>query len=323
MELRLYETTKAPDATSGTANEEVLDADGNPVYEVVGKYSYTFGATTAEGLQAALEAGNSEIKLDADIELAADEILNVTGNTVIDLNGHTISGKATTNTTSYMIKVASGAELTLSGNGKVSFYATTPDTEWGGEGQPPFPGYANNTIRCEGKLIIDGVTVENLTAPGGASYAIDCYQGSDLIVNSGVINGHGKCAIRMFCNSNTLSTNVTVNGGTITGKRAIWVQLPGSNIANVRPVNLTINGGKLICTNTDADVCVYSYSYGDSFANTNITITGGEFTGDVAFGGGSAKTTKENITITGGIFNGEVGRWVTADTWEAITVPTV
>ena len=292
VELRMYETTGDPLTTTGSKNEET----GN--YEVVGSYSYTFGATTAEGLQAALAAGNPEIKLDSDIVLADDEVLKVTGNTVIDLNGHTISGKSTTSTTSYMINVASGAELTLSGNGTVSFYATTPDTEWGGEGQPPFPGYANNTIRCEGKLIIDGVTVENLTAPGGASYAIDCYQGSDLIVNSGVINGHGKCAIRMFCNSNTLSTNVTINGGTITGKRAIWVQLPGSNIANVRPVNLTINGGKLICTNTDADVCVYSYSYGDSFANTNITITGG-------------------------IFNGEVGRWVTADTWEAITVPTV
>ena len=317
VELRMYETTKAPDAAGGTANDETGE------YITVGKYEYTFGANTAAGLQAALAAGNSEIKLNADIELAADETLNVSGNTVIDLDGHTISGKATTSTTSYMIEVASGAELTLTGNGKVSFYATTPDTEWGGEGQPPFPGYANNTIRCKGKLIIDGVTVENLTAPGGASYAIDCYQGSDLIINSGVIDGKGKCAIRMFCNSNTLPTNVTVNGGTITGKRAIWVQLPGSNIANVRPVNLTINGGKLICTNTDADVCVYSYSYGDSFANTNITITGGEFTGDVAFGGGNAKTTQENVTITGGIFNGEVGRWVTADTWEAITVPTV
>ena len=109
-------------------------------------------------------------------------------------------------------------------------------------------------------------------------------------------------------------------GGTITGKRAIWVQLPGSNIANVRPVNLTINGGELICTNTDADVCVYSYSYGDSFANTNITITGGEFTGLVAFGGGNAKSTEENVTITGGTFNGGVGRYLANDGWEDITV---
>jgi len=312
-------STVSVNVNNATINGEVVPGCASYVVNGVAYVS------SADGLKAALAAGNPEIKLDSDIVLADDEVLKVTGNTVIDLNGHTISGKSTTSTTSYMINVASGAELTLSGNGKVSFYATTPDTEWGGEGQPPFPGYANNTIRCEGTLIIDGVTVENLTAPGGASYAIDCYQGSDLIVNSGVINGHGKCAIRMFCNSNTLSTNVTINGGTITGKRAIWVQLPGSNIANVRPVNLTINGGKLICTNTEKDVCVYSYSYGDSFANTNITITGGEFFGDVCFGGGNAKTTQENVSVTGGTFYGELGRYVTDDGtnggWEDIAKP--
>lgn len=315
VELRLYETTKAPDATSGTANEEV----GPDAYEVVGKYSYTFGATTAEGLQAALEAGNSEIKLDADIDLN-DESLTVTGNTVIDLNGHTISGNSTSSTTSNLIKVAKGAELTLTGNGLVTFEAANPDIDWNPEG---FPSYANNTIRCEGKLIVDGVTIKNTTNPGGASYAIDCYPGADLVVNSGVIDGCGKLAIRLFANSNTVETNVTVNGGTITGKRAIWIQLPSSNIANVRPVNLTITGGELICTNTEKDVCVYSYSYGDSFAGTNVTISGGEFTGRVDFGGGNAKTTQENVTITGGIFNDGVGRWVTSDTWEEITVPTV
>ena len=250
-----------------------------------------------------------------------DAPLIITNNAVLDLGGHTLSGTATSTSTSAMIMVKSGATLTLSGNGLVTFYATQPDTNWGGEGQPPYPGYANNTIKCDGKLVIDGVTVKNTTAPGGASYAIDCYQGSDLIVNSGTIDGVGKCAIRMFCNSNTLSTNVTINGGTITGKRAVWVQLPGSNIANVRPVNLTINGGELICTNTDEDVCVYSYSFGDSFAGTNITITGGTFTGDVGFGGGSAKTTQENVSITGGTFNGALGRYLANDGWEDIAKP--
>jgi len=316
VELRLYANESDPSDSSYNGGTETGE------YYVIDRTTYTFKneVSTAADLQAELAAGN-DVTLAADIDLADDEVLNITGNTVIDLNNHTISGKSTTSTTSYMIKVASGAELTLSGNGTVSFYATTPDTEWGGEGQPPYPGYANNAIRCEGKLIIDGVTVENLTAHGGASYAIDCYQGSDLVVNSGVINGHGKCAIRMFCNSNTLSTNVTVNGGTITGKRAIWVQLPGSNIANVRPVNLTINGGELICTNTDADVCVYSYSFGDSFDNTNITITGGEFFGDVCFGGGNAKDTQENVSVTGGTFNGALGRYLANDGWEDIAKP--
>ena len=316
VELRLYETTKAPDATGGTANEEV-DPEH---YEVVGTYTYTFGADSAEDLQAALAAGNDEIVLAADIMLD-DAPLTITDDTVIDLNGHTLTGVSTSSTTSNLIKVNQGAKLTLTGNGTINFAATTPDTNWGGEGQPAFPGYANNTISCSGKLVVDGVTIKNSTAPGGASYAIDCYPGADLVINSGTIDGMGKVAIRMFVNSNTVATNVTVNGGTITGRRGIWIQLPGSNIANERLANLTVNGGEIIATD-ESDCAIYSYSYGDSFVNTNITITGGEFTGVVAFGGGS-QATVEYVTITGGTFNDGVGRYLDNDGWEEITVPTV
>ena len=280
------------------------------------EYTFDNKIYNAADLQTAVNAGGN-VKLGADLDLS-DESLVINTDTVLDLNGHTISGLSTSSTTSSLITVNSGAELTLTGDGIVTFEAANPDVDWDPEG---FPTYANNTIKCLGKLTIDGVTVKNTTNPGGASYAIDCYQGSDLTVNSGLIDGCGKLAIRMFCNSNTLSTNVTINGGTITGKRAIWVQLPGSNINNVRPVNLTINGGDLICTNTDADVCVYSYSYGDSFAGTNITITGGNFTGDVCFGGGNAKTTQETVTVTGGTFNGELGRYLENDGWEDIAKP--
>lgn len=44
------------------------------------------------------------------------------------------------------------------------------DTQWGGEGQPPYPGYANNTIRNEGVLTIENAYLENRTQKGGASY---------------------------------------------------------------------------------------------------------------------------------------------------------
>ena len=314
VELRLYETTVDPSNPSGNKNEET----GN--YEVIGKYSYTFGADSVDGLKAALEAGKDYIKLDADVELK-DEPLTITGNTTIDLNGHSITGVSTSNTTSNLINVAKGAVLTLKGNGTVNFAATTPDTNWGGEGQPAYPGYANNTIKCSGKLVIDGVTIKNSTAPGGASYAIDCYPGADLVVNSGTIDGMGKCAIRLFANSNTEATNVTVNGGTITGKRGIWIQLPSNNLSNERMVNLTVTGGKIVAT-SEEDCAIYSYSYGDSFAKTNVTISGGEFDGLVAFGGGE-KTTKENVTITGGTFNDGIGRYLENDGWEDIAVPTV
>ena len=271
-------------------------------------------------LNAALTDGG-EYYLIESLTLADKPVVIKNGASItINLNGKTISTSSTSSTTSYGIEVQAGATLELKGEGLVTFYATKPDTEWGGEGQPAFPGYANNTIKNLGKLIIDGPTVENKTAAGGASYAIDCYQGSELIIESGKIMGYDKCAIRMFANSNTQTTSVTVNGGEISGKRGIWIQLPGSNASNVRPVNLTVTGGTITSLQPDKDCAIYSYSYGDSFANTNITISGGTFNGDVAFGGGY-KGDQENVTVTGGTFNGYLGRYLANDGWEDIAKP--
>ncbi|MBQ4639173.1 MAG: hypothetical protein IJB69_01485 [Clostridia bacterium] len=288
------------------------DLNGTPAFPVM--------VSTADELVAAI-ANGGEYYLTADLTLADEPVVIASGKEVtINMNGNTISTSSTSSTTSYGIEVQAGATLELKGEGLVTFYATKPDTEWGGEGQPAFPGYANNTIKNLGKLIIDGPTVENKTAAGGASYCIDCYQGSELIIESGEIKGYDKCAIRMFANSNTLATSVTVNGGEISGKRGIWIQLPGSNPANVRPVYLTVTGGTITSLQPDVDNAIYSYSYGDSFANTNVTITGGTFNGNVAFGGGYKGDT-ENVTITGGTFNGYLGRYLADDGWEDIAKP--
>ncbi len=269
--------------------------------------------TTSAQLKDALAAGGN-VTLANNMSLT-DEPIVIADDTVLDLNGKTLSGVATSSSTSNLIKVNAGKSLTLK-NGTVTFEATLPDVDWGTEG---FPTYANNTISCSGELVIDGATIINNTPAGGASYAIDCYPGADLVVKSGTITSSNNVAIRMFANSATTETNVTVNGGNITGKRAIWVHLPGSNIASEKLVNLTINGGTLSSNNgTEA---LYSYSYGDSFAKTNITITGGTFNGNVYFGGGNAKTTEENVTITGGTFNGYLGRWLAGDAYEEIAKP--
>jgi hypothetical protein len=123
----------------------------------------------------------------------------------------------------------------------------------------------------------------------------------------------------MFSNSATAENKVVINGGEITGKRAVWVQLPSNNSAVAPLTTLKINGGVL---NSTSDLTIYSYSYGNSFAATTITINGGTFSNDVQFGGGYKGDT-ETVTITGGTFNGEVGRWITADEFQTIAVPTV
>ncbi len=268
-------------------------------------------------LRKALAAGKNVI-LTKDVDLGNTPVV-VNNDMLIDLNGNTLSGTSTSSNTSYLIKVNSDKELTLT-NGEVSFYATTPDTEWGGEGQPAFPGYANNAISCSGTLVVDGATIKNITAPGGASYAVDCYPGANLIVENGVIDGCGKVAIRTFSNSAITPINVTINGGTITGRRAIWVQLPSNNSTIAPYVNVTVNGGTLISTDPAGDnLALYSYSYGNSFANTKVAFNGGEYYGELVFGGGY-KGDKETVTVNAANckFNNDVYRYIENDGTELI-----
>jgi hypothetical protein len=226
---------------------------------------------------------------------------------VIDLNGNTISGIATSASSSNLITVKGGADLTLK-NGRVIFAATTPDTQWGGEGQPPYPGYANNTIRNEGVLTLEGMYLENKTQRGGASYVIDNYNGAKLTVNEGttILQSGGDIAIRMF-NGSAGEIDVTVNGGEISGYRAVWIQLASNNTAIAPIMKLDVNGGVLTSTDQTYNQAVYSYSYGNDMRNVLINVTGGTFNGDIALTGGANKTNIETLNISGGTFNGQWG----------------
>ena len=262
-------------------------------------------ATTADELKEALENGES-VSLATDVALAETFDIPAGKNATINLCGNELSFVSTESKASCAI--ANKGTLTLK-NGTVTYK---------GVGDPSF-GYGTNTINNTGKLVIDGVTVIN-TTDSGSSVAIDCSAGAELVVNSGKIVSE-KNAIRL-CPFGSASINCTINGGSITGARAIQIQLP-SNQPSVAPdVNLTINGGTLT---GNSGLALYSYSAGQSFADVDVIINGGIFNGDVCFGGGNAKTTKETVTITGGTFNGELGRYVTDDGtndgWEAIAKP--
>ena len=275
-------------------------------------------------LQDAINAAdNQTITLVKDLVL--DTPLQVIGgkSVTLDLNGNTIYQTATSSSESHLMAVKSGGTLTIK-NGTLSFAATTPDTGWGGEGQPPYPGYANNTITNQGTLIIENATIENKTSKGGASYVIDNYAGANLIINEGavLIQSGGDIAIRMF-NGGSGAINVTINGGDISGYRAVWIQL-ASNTAAVAPImNLTINGGTLTSTEQTYNQAIYSYSYGNDMKNVLINVNGGTFNGDIALTGGSNKTNLETLNITGGQFNGQWGFYsygAAEKALEAITV---
>jgi hypothetical protein len=287
-------------------------------------YIATINEIPFGSLQEAIDAAdNQSIVLVSDLVLDSPLQVAQGKSVTLDLNGHTLSETATSASASYLMTVKSGGSLTIK-NGTLTFAATTPDTGWGGEGQPPYPGYANNTITNQGTLIIENATIENKTSKGGASYVIDNYVGANLIINEGTVltQSGGDIAIRMF-NGSSGSINVTINGGTISGYRAVWIQL-ASNTTTVAPImNLTVNGGTLTSTDQTYNQAIYSYSYGNDMQNVLINVTGGTFNGDIALTGGSNKTNLETLNISGGQFNGQWGFYSygeDANALDAITV---
>jgi hypothetical protein len=261
-----------------------------------------------KGLQEALDGADGQVVnvvqnlvLDAPVTLPSGKTV------VLDLNGNTISATCSSAAASNLFSVKKGADLTIK-NGTIVFAATNPDTQWGGEGQPPYPGYANNTIRNEGVLTIENAHLENRTMRGGASYVIDNYNSAKLTVNDGsvITQSGGDVAIRMF-NGSAGEIDVTINGGTITGYRAVWIQLASNNPAVAPTMKLTVTGGTLNSVDEAYRHAVYSYSYGNDMKNVFINVSGGTFNGAIALTGGANKTNLETVNITGGTFNGPLG----------------
>lgn len=271
-------------------------------------YVAEINGTVYKSLQEAFDdADNQTVILDRDLEVAEPVVVASGKTAVLDLNGNTLSAVATSSAASRLIAVQSGAVLTIR-NGSIVYAATTPDTQWGGEGQPPYPGYANNTITNQGELTIEEAYLENMTLKGGASYVIDNYSGAKLTIGEGTVikQSGGDVAIRMF-NGSAGEIDVTINGGTITGYRAVWIQLASNNAAVAPVMKLTVNGGTLTSSDTNYHQTVYSYSYGNDMKNVLINVTGGTFNGDIALTGGANKTNLETLNISGGTFNGLYG----------------
>lgn len=317
VELRIYETYTAEEAAekfnNHSTNYEKQDYEPDALsgekkyYVTLGTFTHTFTAgdsvSTASGLQEAIENGVSYVTLTDSINLENGSFeIGAGEEMVIDLNGHAMTVENTEAKASCAIK--NSGKLTIK-NGTVTYK---------GVGDPSF-GYGTNTISNSGELVIDGAAIVN-TTPVGSSVAIDCSAGAQLTINSGLVKSE-KNAIRL-CPFGTAPISCTINGGEITGARAIQIQLPSNKPADAPDIDLTITGGTFTST---TGLALYSYSAGQSFANVDVAISGGTFNGDVCFGGGNAKTTQENVTVTGGTFNGYLGRYLANDGWEDIAKP--
>ena len=153
--------------------------------------------------------------------------LKVTGNTVLDLNGTSISAVDSNETGSYaMFEVQPDATLTVNGPGKITLTATT-DRQWS--------AYSSVISNQRGKLVVnEGVLLEHL---GGTSmaYAIDNLtntgsQSAITTVNGATVKSKYR-AIRQFLNSSSGSNELYVKkGSTVLGdNKAIWPQDANSN----------------------------------------------------------------------------------------------
>lgn len=282
----------------GTNNENLIDWFEGDEFKIPTVTS----VSTAEELTNALTAGGIVV-LEEDVTVTETMNIPAGADTYLNLNGNDLSYAVSNSGASAII--SNKGTLEIAGEGTISFTAANPDLG-------AIPSYATNTITNTGKLIIgEGVTVTN-DSDGGASYAVDVQSG-EFILNGGTLIGK-RCALRIArFNQDAV---FTMNSGLVKGATPAWIHLPGSNSADAPKVTVTINGGTFQSTKTtDANNDVlYTYSFGNSHANTSITINGGEFLGGTVSIGSGYMGDVPKMIINGGIFEYDVLQWLEGDT---------
>ena len=283
-------------AAFGEANETNVQA-----WFTGEEFTAPTAVATAEELTAALTAGES-VYLTEDVTVTATMDVAAGKDVEINLNGNNISYTVSNSGASAIIN--NKGTLDIVGKGTISFVADDPDLG-------VIPAYATNTITNTGTLTIgEGVTVTN-GSEGGASYAVDNH--GKFILDGGTLIGD-RCALRV-AKYNQDNVEFIMNSGTVTAKTPAWIQLPGSNAADAPKITVTINDGTFQSTKaTSADNNVlYTYSYGNSHANTSITINGGEFLGGTVSIGSGYKVDAPTLKINGGTFEYDVLQWLAND----------
>ena len=279
-------------------------------------------ATAAE-LQEAINDGVDNITLSEDITVNSTLVFKAVPSQsnisrasadvaefVLDLNGKNLSYAVQDNVgASAIINIHPNAKLSIVGNGTISFVSANPDTQ-------AIPSYATNTITNEGYLVIgEGVVVIN-ESEGGASYAVD--DKGKFVLNGGTLIGK-RCALRI-AKYNQDNVYFEMNGGMVTAQKPAWIQLPGSDANSAPKIDVVINNGTFQSTNSTSaeNDLLYTYSFGNSHANTTLTINGGNFIGGTVSIGAGYKGDSPAININGGAFDYDVVRWLEDDASEVI-----
>ena len=305
------------EAVEGRVKMDIFDNNNTFIVNVAAvRYGFTNSVLLTEdgtylvSSQAALNSvlsgdeQNVKICLSGNITMANDSTITIpAGKTVaLDLNGYTISLTGTNGVATRAIYNKGTLVIDDSvGGGKVELLNAVVSSN---------NSYATDAILNEGSLTVKGGTIQNNL--GGASYAIDNNVGGTTVIEGGSIVNTKGTAIRVYSWSDSAASTLIVNGGQITGTFAVRAQ----NLGDVAgKISITINGGILTATDTTYNMAVYSWAPATgSHANTSFVITGGEFEGWVAFGGGCTST-QESVSVSGGVFYVGLGRYL-ADGWD-------
>lgn len=270
--------------------------DNKPVVAVIDNKYYS-------SLADAFAAGG-EVTLLANVELDAPIVID--GSVTLNLAGHTLS-YATDVWNENMITINANGSLVIndfssltrsgSATGAISFVFTgAADTSY---------GKGNYAIVNNGSLTLNSGSIQVAAAgvEGTFSHALYAIQNAgDLTINGGSVVNNNNIAIR-----NWNDANITVNGGEISGTRAIWVQLPSGASAAAPEINIAINGGTLTATEQTYNLAIYVYSYGQSAEKLALTINDGVINGNVALYVNDATLADNAVKVTGGEINGEYG----------------
>ena len=214
---------------------------------------YNEPAHTADALYLAAAVGG-EVTLTEDVVLSS--ALNVQSNMTINLNGHNISIDAAYDSVNYEASsaIVNNAVLTLTGNGEIS--ATN-----------------NYTVRNNGTMVIDGVTIKNGVMNFG-----------ELTVESGNISNSRSGKHGIYGNA----AKLTINGGTFHNDNA------GNATIFAYGGEVVINGGEFTIADGTATFGWTSCLL-DAQGSAKYTINGGVVMGEI-------RDYNKNTTVYGGVF---------------------
>jgi len=237
------------------------------------------GLTTYCDLQDAVDAAQNEetVKLIKNVTLADTLTVPADKKITLDLNGKTIS--QTKECTAHYTMIENKGDLTITGNGKISFTDI-------GAGDPNF-GWGSYTLVNRGNLVVENGTIENKSQQNKESvvhmYCAIQQAGGTVTIKDGTITTAYYRSVRVN------KGDLIIKGGTFNGQ--VWLQ-PNQGDATIK-----VEGGTFAPAGVDGS-SIFLTNKGESHTVASATISGGTFTTKI----GATDAAALAGIITGGTF---------------------